>query len=108
MQINLKEPEIVEALKLYIKNKGIDLVGKTVKIDFTAGRKGTGLSADIGIEYIDIPGTDVADDDTSKTTFLKVVPVINFIEPEATAMFVSSKTAEAAVEKPPVSSLFSG
>ena len=55
MQINLKQAEIVSALKAYIAAKGIDLTGKTVEIDFTAGRKNTGLSADIVIEDFVIP-----------------------------------------------------
>lgn len=50
MQIQLKQKEIEAALKMYINRQGIALAGKTVTIDFTAGRKDSGLSADIVIE----------------------------------------------------------
>lgn len=49
MRIQLKQPEIVGALKQYIAKQGIDLNGKSVSITFTAGRRNTGLSADINI-----------------------------------------------------------
>lgn len=56
MIINLKQAEIVAALKLYINQQGINLAGKTVTIDFTAGRKESGLSAEINIEDGAVPG----------------------------------------------------
>ena len=56
MQIQLKQTEIVIALKQYITQQGIDLTGKEVSITFTAGRKESGISADLAIDDIDIPG----------------------------------------------------
>lgn len=50
MQISLKQTEIVAALKMYIAAQGINLADKTVKIDFTAGRKEAGITADVSIE----------------------------------------------------------
>lgn len=50
MQINLRQPEIIEALKQYIGGQGINLHGKKVDVEFTAGRKNSGLSAEISIE----------------------------------------------------------
>ena len=50
MQIQLKQSEIVEALKQYIVTKGISLAGKTVEVGFTAGRTPTGLTTEITIE----------------------------------------------------------
>lgn len=50
MQINLKQTEIIAALQGYISQQGINLAGKTVSVDFTAGRKETGISAEITIE----------------------------------------------------------
>ena len=50
MQIALQQNEIIDALKQYIGKQGINLSGKDVSIAFTAGRKGTGLSAEIFIE----------------------------------------------------------
>lgn len=54
MQIQLKQVEIVEALKQYIAKKGIDLTNKVVVIDFTSGRKDKGLSADLSIEDAEV------------------------------------------------------
>lgn len=56
MQIQLKQVEIITALKQYITSQGIDLTGKSVTIAFTAGRKESGISADLNIEEVDIPG----------------------------------------------------
>ena len=56
MQINLKQPEIEAALKLYITQQGINLQGKTVMIEFTSGRKNNGLSAEVSIEDSAVPG----------------------------------------------------
>lgn len=53
MQIQLKQSEIIQALKLYISTQGINLNGKTVEVAFTAGRRETGLSADIDIQDIE-------------------------------------------------------
>lgn len=63
MQIQLKQTEIIAALKQYIGTQGINLNGKTVDISFTAGRKEAGITADISIEDAgSIPGfTDAAD-----------------------------------------------
>lgn len=55
MQINLRQPEIEKALRGYIREQGINLYGKEVFISFTAGRKDTGLSAELNIEDIDVP-----------------------------------------------------
>lgn len=55
MQINLRQPEIEKALRDYIREQGINLYGKEVFISFTAGRKDTGLSAELNIENIDVP-----------------------------------------------------
>lgn len=50
MQIILKQRDIEQALRLFIAAKGINLFGKTVEISFTAGRKESGLSAELQIE----------------------------------------------------------
>lgn len=55
MQINLKQTEIITALKQFVTSQGISLAGKEVKVDFTAGRKEAGISADIEILDIEIP-----------------------------------------------------
>lgn len=68
MQIQLRQTEIVEALKQYITKQGISLVGKTVEIGFTAGRKETGISADISIDegtQAQLPGLDADEDEAA-------------------------------------------
>ena len=50
MQIQLKQSEIISAIKQYVGAQGINLSGKTVDISFTAGRKEGGLTADVVIE----------------------------------------------------------
>ena len=56
MQIQLKQTEIITALKQFITAQGISLAGKDVNISFTAGRKEAGIIADVSIEEVSIPG----------------------------------------------------
>lgn len=76
MQIQLKQVEIIAALKQYIHQQGISLAGKSVDISFTAGRKDAGLIADINIEDVVIPGTEVGDQvkDAAPVTLTIVKP----------------------------------
>ena len=55
MQIQLKQREIAEALKMFISQQGINLTGKTIEIEFTSGRKDNGLSAELTIEDAGTP-----------------------------------------------------
>lgn len=73
MNLNLKQAEIVDALKQYVSKQGFSLQGKSVKISFTAGRKDSGLSADVSIEDQDIPGVEEA-------------PVAEVVKPVLTAV----------------------
>ena len=50
MQITLKQTDIEKSLKEYITAQGIRIDGKHVEIIFTAGRRGTGVTAEISIE----------------------------------------------------------
>ena len=52
MQIILKQRDIELALKGYIAAQGIILANKTVEINFTAGRKESGISAEVDIDEI--------------------------------------------------------
>ena len=54
MNIQIKQNEIEAAVKGYIARKGINLVGKSVTVTFTAGRKDSGLSAELCIEDTDV------------------------------------------------------
>ena len=55
MQVQLKQAEIISALKQYISGQGISLQGKQVEMTFTAGRKESGISVEISIDDVDIP-----------------------------------------------------
>lgn len=55
MQVQLKQAEIIAALKQYISGQGISLQGKQVEMAFTAGRKESGISVEISIDDVDIP-----------------------------------------------------
>ena len=74
MQIQLKQSEIITALKQYIIGQGISLSGKAVDISFTAGRKEAGITADISIEDAGqmIPGFEDSVDDSAKPVLTEV------------------------------------
>ena len=52
MQIILKQRDIEAAVKAYVVAQGISLANKSVEINFTAGRKETGISVEIDIEDV--------------------------------------------------------
>ena len=56
MIINLKQPEIEQALRAFVVAQGISLHGKDLSIAFTAGRRESGISAEISIDDVEIPG----------------------------------------------------
>lgn len=60
MQIQLKQPEIEQALQMFIAKQGINLTGKSIVIEFTSGRKNNGLTADLVIEDVVIPNQTIA------------------------------------------------
>lgn len=98
MQINLRQPEIIQALKQYIGGQGINLLNKKTKVEFTAGRKNSGLSADISIEDdIELPNL-TADVPAEK-------PVLTVVQPVEQPAAEPAVVAEAA--PPKTSSLFS-
>lgn len=73
MQISLKQSEIVSAIRGYIETQGINLSGKNVDISFTSGRKGNGLTADVGIYVGEKEVEEVAAEDTLVTDAGEVV-----------------------------------
>ena len=111
MQINLKQTEIIQALKSYISQKGINLSGKTVECAFTAGRKDSGISVEISIEDQDIPGyTDGQPEEAEPAP-----PVVSKQVPKAAPELVvgrvfatSVPVAEVTEPKPATPSLFGG
>ena len=50
MLIQIKQPDIEAAIKAHLQSQGISMQGKEVNISFHAGRKNTGLSAEVSIE----------------------------------------------------------
>lgn len=115
MQIQLRQTEIEAALKQYVTKLGVNLQGKSVTIGFTAGRKDSGLSADISIEDIAEFQLDLLPDDDETRPGLSVVPPTVEAAPAAKAEAeeaaalpntVATVLAEAAVTKAATSSLF--
>lgn len=99
MQIQLKETEIVAALKDYISNKGIDLTGKSVNITFTASRKEAGTSAEMTIEDLGIPAF-TANEEENAHASAAVVALVKAATPEPLATVV--EVAEQTVTDEPV------
>ena len=99
MQVNLKQPEIEVALKNYIAQQGISLYGKAVSVTFTAGRKESGISAEITIDDLDIPGfgdeEDVTQAPVQEAKVMTLAPAIAAEVVEATA---SEATVEVVTE----------
>lgn len=105
MQIQLKQTEIIAALKQYISGQGISLAGKTVSISFTAGRKESGIIADLSIEELAIPGFSDADTEGAAALALYVVQSTAAVE-ETKAETKAQDAAPAEAPKTP-SGLFS-
>ena len=107
MKVKIQQNEIITALKQYISSQGINLQGKAVAIDFTAGRKEGGLTADISIEELGIP--DFFEAPEHQVPGLTVVPAPVQEASQENPAPAYEMTAEAEVEPAPVktTSLFS-
>lgn len=92
MQIQLRQVEIIAALKQYISQQGIDLTSKTVTISFTAGRKESGISAEMTIEEVGVPAFSNDDDISLKLVSNNQVPAPIAEVPEE--VVVTSSTPE--------------
>lgn len=106
MKVKIQQNEIITALKQYISSQGINLQGKAVAIDFTAGRKEGGLTADISIEELDIP--DFFEVPEHQAPALTVVPASSLTPapaqeaPQESPAPAYEMTAEAEVVSAPV------
>ena len=117
MQINLKQTEIIAALKQYIADQGISLQGKSVEMFFTAGRKEAGISVEISIEDISLPDFGLPEESpTAKLTLVAdpvVIPAASIATEDHTASAIEAQTEEdeqaeaAPAPAAPVSRLFS-
>ena len=102
MKIHLKQAEIITALTQYIANQGINLTSKQVSIDFTAGRKEGGLTADIDITDtgVVIPGYTDTPADEVKEAAKVTLGVIDGGLTEAKPQRSVEEIAKAAMETP--------
>ena len=116
MQINLKQTEIIAALKQYIAGQGISLQGKSVEMAFTAGRKEAGISVEISIEDISLPDFGLPEEEPTAKLTLVADPVVTSTAPIATEDTTASIWAQtggdeqaevAPAPAAPVSRLFS-
>lgn len=93
MQINLKQTEIITALKQYIAGQGISLQGKSVEMAFTAGRKEAGISVEISIEDISLPDFGLPEEAPTAKLTLVADPVAT-----STASIATEETAAPVIE----------
>jgi len=117
MQSNLKQTEIIAALKRYIAGQGISLQGKSVDMAFTAGRKEAGISVEISIEDISLPDFGLPEEvPTAKLTLVAdpvVTPTASIATEETATPVIEAQTEEdeqaevAPAPAAPVSRLFS-
>ena len=103
MHINLKQPEIINALAGYLANQGINLQNKSLTVTFTAGRKKSGLSADIDIEQSELP--DFVSDVFEQEQALIDKPCLSLVsstesKPDPVPEETPEEEEEPAVEKP--------
>jgi hypothetical protein len=109
MQIQLKQTEIITALKQFITSQGIDLWGKDVSVTFTAGRKESGISAEMDIEENLLPDFAGADDEEApapKAAVLSMVPSTLVLQ-QGKAEPTTETEATVSVEPVKTNSLFS-
>lgn len=78
MQITLKQRDIELALKMYLSAQGISLLQRSFNVEFTAGRKDSGLSASIDIGPAEALTEEVIED-------VKVVPPTTHLMQNTTA-----------------------
>lgn len=110
MKIELKQAEIIAALKMYVGAKGIDLHHKEVNVAFTAGRKKTGLSVEMNIEDSNPVSGEMGIQQLATVTFNQLNRELDHasIEPaEPEGVEVLTATQEETPPAPRTTSLFS-
>lgn len=101
MKISLGQVEIEAALRAYVTSQGINTAGKLVLMDFTMGRKGTGLTVDVNITA---PRENVVVTEESIAVAAVATPTVVAAEPETTEVEEVQGFSTAA---PTTASLFS-
>lgn len=91
MQIQIKQNEIIEALKLYLASKGLDLNGKQVEAEFSMTRKPSQVIAEVNITDVMIPGFSDAEDDMP--TIPLVATTLAVVRNEPAAVVISDNPA---------------
>lgn len=102
MKVHLKQVEIVQALKQYLSAQGIAVDGKTVEVSFTAGRKESGLTAEVNITSADDQPVAISRVSVTRTATLESVatlPVEPATEPEGQTAAATAEP-EAQAEQP--------
>lgn len=97
MIINLKQTEIELALRAYVVAQGISLHGKDLSISFTAGRRESGISAEISIDDVEIPGytNTVAEEvEVNKAPVISLAPAVATVTPVEEAQPVPQEEAQ--------------
>lgn len=99
MQVNLKQKEIEAALRDYVANQGLSLIGKTIDIQFTAGRKEAGISAEIDIQDAGGPLVDASPIKPLKVEAEAATADVK-VEAKPASPLISIESAEGASEEP--------
>lgn len=68
MIIILKQEDITKAIRQSLEKQGISLRNKEMKITFTNGRGDKGISAELNIQDVEIPGYTLDEPDTAVVT----------------------------------------
>ena len=112
MQIQIKENELLQAIKLYLASMGLNVAGKKVDAVFSMTRKPAGITADVQITEVFIPGfSDTAAEAAEAVRQEPVLVVDNAIpvggtSVETTEDEVAEEQAQEQTEKKPTTSLF--
>lgn len=108
MQVQLKQSEIVTALKQYISGEGISLQGKTVDMTFTAGRKEAGISVEISIDDAGIPDFFKDESEDTAQAPAPAATGLSLVKDTATASIANDSTEKAAAPAAEASTEASG
>jgi hypothetical protein len=113
MQIQIKENELLQAIKLYLASMGLNVAGKKVDAVFSMTRKPAGITADVQITEVFIPGfSDTAAEAVAEVVRQEPVLVVDNAIPvggtsvETTEDVIADEQVQEQTEKKPTTSLF--
>jgi len=113
MNIILKQPEIEAAIRMYTERQGISLRNKVMSIAFTSGRGTNGVSVELVIDDVAIPGYNGDEDKCTSgsgssgqtgpgTESPEADPVITKGALDNATAILSGATATTSVASPPI------